>query len=124
MPFARRQSIICPSVRFSLGDRISFGHYNYFFAIETILESRTSRFHNITVAQAGSLRMLRFDMLGVEGVIHLAEATSRSIRLHAPTVAVLPLESFARSRADHRPGRWRAASHNSLSFAQHEHRRR
>lgn len=55
------------------GERLTFGRYNYVFARETILESRTSDFHNITVAQSGALRMLRFDMLGVEGIIHLDE---------------------------------------------------
>ena len=43
--------------------------YDYAFDTESILNVRSSRFHNITIAQAGSLRMLRFDTLGVEGLI-------------------------------------------------------
>ncbi len=54
-----------------LGNRINFRGYNYVFGRETILETRTSHFHNITIAQSGSLRMLRFDMLDIQGVIHL-----------------------------------------------------
>ncbi len=48
---------------FHIDNKTSFGEYNYVFSRETILERRSSRFHNITVAQSGSLRMLRFDTL-------------------------------------------------------------
>jgi spermidine synthase len=58
-------------IEFLLDNRIRFGQYNYVFGREKILERRSSRFHNITVAQSGLLRMLRFDMLGIEGIIHL-----------------------------------------------------
>ena len=50
---------------------INFRQYKYVFSTETILELRSSSLHNVTVAQSGRLRMLRFDMLGTEGVIHL-----------------------------------------------------
>ncbi|CAF0898491.1 unnamed protein product [Adineta steineri] len=54
---------------------MNFGQYDYRFGIETILERRSSRFYNITIAQSGSLRMIRFDMLGFEGVIHLKNSS-------------------------------------------------
>jgi spermidine synthase len=56
---------------FYIDNKTNFGEYNYVFSRETILERRSSRFHNITVAQSGSLRMLRFDTLDIQGVIHL-----------------------------------------------------
>ena len=58
-------------IQFCLENRLSFGQYTYVFQRETILEKRSSRFHNMTVAQSGQLRMLRFDMYGVEGIIHI-----------------------------------------------------
>ncbi|UJR33288.1 hypothetical protein I4U23_020739 [Adineta vaga] len=76
--YLKRRNILCILCLLSLvhlvrtwGNRISFGQYTYVFGRETILERRTSRFHNITIAQSGSLRMLRFDMYGVESIIHV-----------------------------------------------------
>lgn len=54
-----------------LDERVTFGQYSYILNKETILEKCSSKYHNITIAQSGSLRMLRFDMFGFEGVVHI-----------------------------------------------------
>ena len=50
---------------------MNFGKYSYAFGREIILDRRSSAFHNITVADSGFLRMLRFDRSNVQGVVHL-----------------------------------------------------
>lgn len=56
-----------------LGHQISFRQYNYNFDDEIILYRDVSFYSNLTVAQSGSLRMLRFDLFGTEGLIHLSK---------------------------------------------------
>ena len=59
------------SIEFRLGNRTTFRQYSYAFSRETVLERRSSQFHDIEVAESGPLRMLRFDTRDVQGVVHL-----------------------------------------------------